>query len=124
MTSTSKNTDRFNLSAAGIDESWVALEQDLVVLSACETGIGKLVQGEGLISMTRGFLYAGIPNIIYSLWKVGDLSTHKLMVSFYNGLMQGMNYSKALQKAKLDMIQEEKYAYPLFWGGFTLIGPN
>ncbi|MBN2762210.1 MAG: CHAT domain-containing protein, partial [Bacteroidales bacterium] len=100
------------------------LQAHLVVLSACETGMGRLVNGEGVISMARGFLYAGIPNIIYTLWKVGDLSTHKLMVSFYNGLLQGMTYAGALQKAKLEMIRDEKYAYPLFWGGYTLIGPG
>jgi len=97
------------------------LNADLVVLSACETGTGKMVKGEGIISITRGFLCSGIPNIIFSLWKVGDKSTQELMVLFYSNLLQGKSYSEALQKAKLEMIRNKNHAYPLFWGGFTLI---
>ncbi|MBN2814195.1 MAG: CHAT domain-containing protein [Bacteroidales bacterium] len=99
----------------------LSLNAGLVVLSACETGTGKLVKGEGLMSMTRAFLYAGIPNMVYSLWKVGDISTHKLMVDFYKGILSGLSYSRALQQAKLSLAGDEKYAYPLFWGGITLV---
>lgn len=99
----------------------LSLNAGLVVLSACETGTGKLVNGEGLMSMTRAFLYTGIPNMVYSLWKVGDVSTHKLMVAFYKGVLNGLSYSRALQQAKISLVGDEKYAYPLFWGGFTLV---
>ncbi len=98
------------------------LNTDLVVLSACETGVGKLIKGEGLVSMTRGFLYAGVPNIMISLWKVGDKSTRELMVRYYSNMIQGDKYSEALREAKLHLIENEKYAYPFYWGGFTLIG--
>ncbi|MBN2523914.1 MAG: CHAT domain-containing protein [Bacteroidales bacterium] len=97
------------------------LNADLVVLSACETGTGKMVKGEGIISITRGFLCSGVPNILFSLWKVGDKSTRELMVLFYSNLLQGKSYSEALQEAKLEMIKSKNHAYPLFWGGFTLI---
>jgi CHAT domain-containing protein len=102
----------------------LSLNAGLVVLSACETGTGKLVRGEGLMSMTRSFLYAGIPNMVYSLWKVGDVSTHKLMVGFYKGILNGLSYSRALQQAKISLVGDEKYAYPLFWGGFTLVASD
>lgn len=102
----------------------LSLNAGLVVLSACETGTGKLVKGEGLMSMTRAFLYAGIPNMVYSLWKVGDVSTHKLMVGFYKGILNGLSYSRALQQAKISLVGDEKYAYPLFWGGFTLVASD
>lgn len=94
----------------------------LVVLSACESGIGKLIRGEGLISIARGFLFSGVHNIAYSLWKVGDKSTRDLMVRFYSGLLNGNSCTQALKEAKLKMIQSEEYSYPLYWGGFVLIG--
>ncbi|MBN1790395.1 MAG: CHAT domain-containing protein [Bacteroidales bacterium] len=100
------------------------LQANLAVLSACETGIGKLIKGEGVISMVRSFIYAGVPNIIFSLWKVNDQSTQKLMVDFYSHLLERFSYAKALQLSKIALIQQEMYAYPLFWGGFTLIGPD
>jgi CHAT domain-containing protein len=98
------------------------LSADLAVLSACESGIGKLVRGEGLISMSRGFFFSGVPNIIYSLWKVGDKSTRELMVNFYSGILNGKSFNRALQESKLKMIYNNNYAYPLYWGGFVLVG--
>jgi len=100
------------------------LNADLVVLSACETGLGKIINGEGIMSMTRGFIYSGTPNILYSLWKVGDKNTNDLMVQFYSNILKGNNYSEALRKAKLTLINDNKTAFPKFWSGFTLLGIN
>lgn len=98
------------------------LNADLVVLSACETGMGKLIQGEGLMAMTRGFLCAGAPNIIFSLWKVTDKYSKDLMVEFYGNIINKGNYDTSLRNAKLRLIENEITAFPFYWGGFLLIG--
>jgi len=102
------------------------LNADLTVLSACETGLGKIKKGEGLIGLTRALLYAGSRNIIVSLWSVADESTSELMIDFYKNLLEGnqllSEFSKPLQKAKLKMIEEGKYAHPFYWSPFILIG--
>jgi CHAT domain-containing protein len=102
------------------------LNADLVVLSACETGLGKIKKGEGIIGLTRALLYAGAKNIVVSLWQVSDESTSQLMINFYNNILENglknPNYSNSLQKAKLKMISEGKYAHPFFWSPFILIG--
>lgn len=101
------------------------LNSDLVVLSACETGLGRISKGEGIIGLTRALLYAGTKNIIVSLWQVNDKSTSDLMKVFYKILLESnghSNYSLALRKAKLDMIRGKYYAHPLFWSTFILIG--
>jgi|GEM_PF-371516 len=101
------------------------INADLVVLSACETGLGKIQKGEGIIGLTRALLYAGAKNIIVSLWQVTDQSTSDLMVSFYKNKLENkssLSYSEALRQAKLKMIGEEKYAHPLYWSPFILIG--
>ncbi len=100
------------------------INADLLVLSACETGTGKLYNGEGVMSLTRGFLATGVPNVVLSLWKVGDYSTMELMVKFYSRFLTGESYSEALQKAKIQLMNNEMYAFPKFWGGFVLIGTN
>jgi CHAT domain-containing protein len=97
------------------------IHADLVVLSACETGIGRVVIGEGVLSMARALTYAGAKNILYSLWKVGDKNSYKLMVNFYTYLLGGNSYSQALRKAKLEMIKNEETAFPGNWGAFNLI---
>lgn len=98
------------------------LNADLLVLSSCESGTGKYVAGEGLMSLTRGFLYAGVPNMVCSMWKVYDSYTSKLMVLFYQQLLRGKTYSKSLRSAKLKMIRREKTAHPRKWSGFVLVG--
>jgi CHAT domain-containing protein len=98
------------------------LNADLVVLSACETGLGKIVKGEGIIGLTRGFVYSGAKNILVSLWQVADKSTSELMVEFYKNILDGKNYSSSLREAKLKLIKDEKYSYPLEWSPFVLIG--
>jgi CHAT domain-containing protein/tetratricopeptide (TPR) repeat protein len=99
------------------------LNADLVVLSACETGLGKEVKGEGLIGLTRAFLYAGTPSVVVSLWKVLDTSTADLMVRFYRQLKDGgLSKTEALQRAQLEMIRRGVFAHPHYWAPFILVG--
>lgn len=99
------------------------LQADLVVLSSCESGLGKSYKGEGMMSLTRSFLYAGAHNIIYSLWRVNDQYTKDLMVLFYQGaLQQQYRFTKALQEAKKQLISQNKNLHPKHWSGFALIG--
>ena len=101
------------------------LDASLVVLSACETGLGKIQKGEGIIGLTRALLYAGSKNIIVSLWQVADQSTSDLMVDFYKNLLNHMNnqgYAEDLRKAKLKMIAGKTFAHPFYWSPFILIG--
>jgi CHAT domain-containing protein len=95
---------------------------DLVVLSSCESGIGKLVKGEGMIGLTRGFLYAGARNVIASLWKVEDRAAAELMIEFYRHVLAGESLKRSLQKAKIDFIHSRAKASPALWGGFVLYG--
>jgi CHAT domain-containing protein len=95
---------------------------DLVVLSSCESGIGKLVKGEGMIGLTRGFLYAGARNVIASLWKVQDRAAAELMIDFYHHALQGESYKEALQKAKIKFIHSREKANPALWSGYVLYG--
>jgi len=100
------------------------LNADLTVLSACETGLGKIAEGEGVIGLTRALLYAGSKNIIVSLWQVSDESTNQLMVDFYENIFKDKSdyFAQHLSKAKLKLINEGKYAHPFFWSPFVLIG--
>jgi CHAT domain-containing protein len=93
---------------------------DLVVLSACKTGLGEILEGEGVLALPRGFLYAGAKNVVASLWKVHDQKTKELMILFYNYLVKGKSPAEALRLAKLDCIT--KGFLPLDWAGFILIG--
>ncbi|MBN2012463.1 CHAT domain-containing protein [candidate division KSB1 bacterium] len=98
------------------------LNADLVVLSSCESGIGKLVKGEGMMALTRGFLYSGAANVVVSLWKVSDKQTSQLMIDFYRRAINLSNYAEALRAAKLKMIDNEATAFPKSWSSFVLIG--
>lgn len=98
------------------------LNADLVTLSACETGAGKIVKGEGLLSFVRGFTYAGVPNMLISYWKVNDKTTADFMVDFYEEVLSGDSYSTALRKAKLAAISNNSTSFPASWGNFVLIG--
>jgi len=97
---------------------------NLVVLSACETGLGKYAQGEGVIGLSRALTYAGAKNMVVSFWKVADESTATLMVSFYKHFLQNTNQdlSKALRDAKLDLLSQPTYSSPYYWAPFILIG--
>ncbi len=99
------------------------LSADLVVLSACETGLGKEIKGEGSIGLTRGFMYAGAPRVVVSLWKVSDDGTAELMKKFYTNILQKkLTPAAALRAAQLAMSQDTKYSDPYYWAGFTLQG--
>lgn len=100
------------------------LNADMVVLSACETGIGELQRGEGIISLARGFSYAGAKSIITTLWSVDDKNTKDMMLSFYQHIKEGMSKDAALRMAKLDFIANHPHreAHPFFWAGFVPIG--
>ncbi len=102
------------------------LNADLVVLSACETGLGKVIKGEGIVGLARSFLYAGAKNIMVSLWKVTDTATKELVVDFYTQLVKNkkMSKSEALRRAKLRLLKDKKYAMPYYWNGFVLVGNN
>jgi CHAT domain-containing protein len=98
------------------------LSADLVVLSSCESGLGKLFKGEGMIALTRGFLYSGTSNIMFSLWKIPDKHTSELMVEFYIQMISGKSYSESLRQAKRKLIGNLLTARPRSWAGFLLIG--
>ena len=100
------------------------LNADLVVLSSCESGIGRLVKGEGLMAITRGFFYSGARNVLFSLWKISDKSTSKLMVDFYRSILAGDSFPRALQETKLNVIRNNPYDFPSEWAGFLLIASN
>ena len=100
------------------------LKADLVTLSACSTGLGKLVSGEGILSLTRSFFYAGARNVTVSLWNVNDSATAALMEAFYRNLNRGLQKSAALREAKLTLLRDRNSAWhhPYFWAAFVLVG--
>lgn len=99
------------------------LPADLVVLSACQTGLGKEIQGEGLVGLTRGFMYAGAPRVVVSLWNVDDQATALLMSEFYRGILEKqLSPPVALRQAQQALMQQEQYQAPYYWAAFTLQG--
>jgi CHAT domain-containing protein len=92
------------------------------VLSACESGLGKIVRGEGVLGLTRALAFAGIKNIVVSLWQVADKSTSELMIAFYKNILEGKSYASSLREAKLKLIKGGIYSYPLEWSPFVLFG--
>lgn len=103
----------------------INIHADLVCLSACQTGLGKLSRGEGIIGLSRALLYAGAENLVVSLWTVSDNSTSKLMIDFYNNHLYSSSFntfSGALRKAKLKLIAEPEFSRPYYWAPFILIG--
>jgi len=98
------------------------LNADLVVLAACETGLGALYRGEGLIGFTQAFIYAGASNIAVSMWRVDDQPTAYMMIEFYKQILEGKGYGQALRNAKLSLIDNPYFAAPANWGAFVLIG--
>jgi CHAT domain-containing protein len=109
-----------------LDEIYsLSLDARMVVLSGCETGIGPLQTGEGLISLSRAFSYAGAESIITSLWPVQDAATAKIMTAFYTHLRNGESKDRALQIAKieyLNSVTDPTQADPYYWAGFVAIG--
>jgi CHAT domain-containing protein len=99
------------------------LSAELVVLSACETGLGKDVKGEGLMSMVRGFMYSGTPRVLASLWKVDDEATAELMTEFYKELLQNNRTpAAALRQAQITQMEKKSRRSPYYWAGFQLQG--
>ena len=111
-------------------EAWeishLKLNAQLVVLSACEAGYGKFQQGEGVMSLARSFMYAGVPSLVVSMWQVNDASTSIIMQAFYKNLAKGMDKAAALRQAKLAYIKkaEEYAAHPAFWAPFIQLGDS
>lgn len=95
---------------------------ELTTLSACETGMSALYEGDELLGLTRGFLYAGTPSLVVSLWRVNDRSTTQFMRRFYEGLAEGLTKPKALQQATLSV--KESFPHPYFWAPFVLMGKS
>ena len=109
----------------------VPLNAEMVTLSACETGLGKISRGEGILGLSRALIYAGAKNLTVSLWKVSDASTRDLMIQYYQNItnqprpqdrFQTLDYAPSLREAKLQMIQNGTYAHPYYWSPFVLIG--
>jgi len=99
------------------------LPAELVVLSACQSGLGKQIKGEGLVGLTRGFMYAGAPRVVASLWQVNDLATAELMKRFYSGMLKdGLRPAAALRAAQIEMFNQKQWSSPYFWAAFVLQG--
>ncbi len=103
---------------SGVDLSGV----NLVMLSACETALGKRSAGDEVASLARAILYSGSPAVVSTLWKIDDLAAAELTVSFYRLLRAGQPASEALRQAQLALLADERFRAPYFWGAFTLTG--
>ncbi len=102
------------------------LNAELAVLSACKTGVGKLSKGEGIMSLARGFLYAGVPGIVMTLWEVEDISSANVITGFYENLKKGLNKDVALRESKLSYLESANplQSHPYFWAAYVQIGNN
>jgi CHAT domain-containing protein len=99
------------------------LPAELVVLSACQTGLGKEIKGEGLIGLTRGFMYAGAARVVVSLWNVNDKATADLMTKFYQKMLkEGVRPAAALRAAQVEMWKQKQWQSPYYWAAFTMQG--
>lgn len=100
------------------------IQTELIALSACQTGTGKMAKGEGIFSFARGFYAAGIPSLLTTLWQVDDRSTYGITELFYKHLQEGLNKDAALRQAKLDFIagNDKLYQLPYYWSSYILIG--
>ena len=93
------------------------------MLSACQTGLGQEIRGEGLVGLTRGFMYAGAARVVASLWQVDDVATAELMRRFYRGMLkEGQRPAAALRTAQVEMWREGVWRSPYYWAGFVLQG--
>jgi len=99
------------------------LPVELVVLSGCKTGLGKEIKGEGLVGLTRGFMYAGAPRVVVSLWDVNDAGTAELMKLFYQAMLkQNARPAEALRAAQIAMMKRPGFSSPYYWAPFILQG--
>ena len=95
----------------------------MVVLSACQSSLGKDIRGEGLIGLTRGFMYAGAKRVVASLWKVDDRATAELMIIFYRKMLsENLNPVAALRASQIEMWKNKGWKEPYFWAGFIIQG--
>ena len=107
------STDLFNLH----------LPAELVVLSACQTALGKEIRGEGMVGLTRGFMYAGAPRVIVSLWSVSDKATAELMTRLYQRILHDhLAPAAALRAAQLEMLRQKRWQSPYYWAAFVMQG--
>ena len=110
----------------GLLEAWEIMEMelhaDVAVLSACETGRGRLGRGEGLIGLSWAFAVAGCPTTVVSQWKVDSQSTSKLMIGFHGALAKGRSPAESLRAAALTVKSDRRYAHPFYWAGFIVMG--
>jgi CHAT domain-containing protein len=101
----------------------MTLNADVVVLSGCQTALGKQVRGEGPIGLARAFMYAGVPRVVASLWPVDDLATAELMKRFYRSmLVDRLTPAAALRAAQRDLATSQRWASPYFWAAFVVQG--
>jgi tetratricopeptide (TPR) repeat protein len=99
------------------------LPAGLVVLSACQTALGKEIKGEGLVGLTRGFMYAGAERVVASLWQVDDQATAELMKRFYHGMLkENLRPAPALRAAQIEMSKSSRWSAPYYWAGFVIQG--
>lgn len=107
-----------------LDEIYnLKLSADLVVLSGCETALGKEIRGEGIVGLTRGFMYAGAPRVVASLWKIDDRSTAELMKRFYQHMLtRRLPPAAALRAAQIEMLRQNNRRHPYYWAAFVLQG--
>jgi CHAT domain-containing protein len=102
------------------------LNAQMAVLSSCSSGFGKMHKGEGMMSLARGFFYAGCPSIVMTLWQVSDKSSSDLMTSFYKYLKKGKSKQEAMRLSKIDYLEaaDDLTSNPYFWSGFVVVGDN
>ncbi|MGH9961085.1 MAG: CHAT domain-containing protein, partial [Pyrinomonadaceae bacterium] len=99
------------------------LPAELVVLSACQTGLGEEIKGEGLVGLTRGFMYAGARRVVVSLWNVNDRATAELMQRFYRGMLrEKLTPAASLRRAQAEMFRHQQWRSPYYWSAFVLQG--
>jgi CHAT domain-containing protein len=98
------------------------LSADLVVLSSCDSALGKDLESEGIIGLPRGFLYAGARSVVASLWKVDDDATAALMKGLYSRMQQGQSPQAALRESQLELAKDARYRQPYYWAGFVMEG--
>lgn len=100
------------------------LNAELAVLSACNTGSGQLIKGEGVMSLSKGFIHAGVPSTVTSLWSVDDCATSNIMTKFYKNLKDGLRKDEALQRARMEYLEaaDKAYQHPYYWGAFVHVG--
>jgi len=98
------------------------LQTDLAVLGACNTGTGKVQKGEGIMSLSRAFTYAGCPSLVMSLWSIPDVSSAKVLDGFFTNLKNGLSKDVALQQAKLNFLETSEKSHPLYWAGLVAVG--